>query len=68
MPQTGAMKDYALVKQIAKELFSEDEIKDVRRLDGLTNHTYAVTLNCGKYVFRLPGDGTEELINRHDER
>ncbi|HOB37353.1 MAG: phosphotransferase family protein [Clostridiales bacterium] len=68
MPQTGAMKDYAWLKQIAKELFSEDEIKDVRRLDGLTNHTYAVTLNCGKYVFRLPGDGTEELINRHDEK
>ena len=27
MPQTGAMKDYAWLKQIAKELFSEDEIR-----------------------------------------
>ena len=61
-------EDYAQLKQLARQLFSADTIDHVERLGGLTNHTYAVTLNTGKYVFRLPGEGTEELINRQDEK
>ena len=61
-------EDYSQLKQLALQLFSEKEIESAERLGGLTNHTYAVTLSTGKYVFRLPGEGTEELINRHDEK
>lgn len=34
----------------------------------MTNYTYAVTLSCGKYIVRLPGAGTSELINRDHEK
>ena len=35
----------------------------------MTNRTYRVTRQDGEaYVLRLPGEGTEELINRLDER
>lgn len=42
---------------------------------GITNHNYTVTVNGGdvasgggKFVLRIPGDGTEMFINRHYER
>ena len=37
------------------------------RLGGLTNRSYQVETSQGHYVIRLPGDGTETMINRHDE-
>jgi len=41
----------------------------IERMGGLTNHTYHVTLkDGGEYVVRIPGEGTEELIDRRDER
>lgn len=46
-----------------------EEIVGIERLGGLTNHSYKVDFNDGKsYVFRLPGEGTSELINRNDEK
>lgn len=43
--------------------------KDIERMGGLTNHTYHVTMDDGKeYVVRIPGEGTEEVIVRSDER
>lgn len=41
----------------------------IERMGGLTNYTYHVFLENGtEYVVRLPGEGTEELIVRADER
>ena len=38
-------------------------------MGGLTNRTYHVTLDGGKeYAIRIPGDGTEEMIVRDNER
>ena len=37
------------------------------RLGGLTNRSYQVETSQGHYVISLPGDGTETMINRHDE-
>ncbi len=35
----------------------------------MTNHSYKVTLENGEELLvRIPGDGTEEMINRLDER
>lgn len=39
----------------------------VNRLGGLTNFNYKVDVAGKSYVVRLPGKGTESLINRHDE-
>lgn len=42
---------------------------DVERLGGMTNHSYKVTTADGQeYLVRIPGEGTEELIVRADER
>ncbi|WP_312654137.1 phosphotransferase [Proteiniclasticum sp.] len=55
-----------------KSLF-EDELKipfndaSIVRLGGLTNYNYKVVVNHSSYVVRIPGVGTEDLINRHDE-
>lgn len=41
----------------------------VERMGGLTNHTYYVLMDSGdKLVVRLPGEGTEQLICRSDEK
>ena len=41
----------------------------IERMGGLTNHTYHVELEDGRaLVVRIPGDGTEEMINRNDEK
>lgn len=61
-------QDLEKVKVLCEKILggSYDEIE---RLGGLTNHTYRVSVNQSQYyVVRIPGDGTEELINRDDEK
>ena len=62
-------QDAAVIRQLLQQLWAETEEKQITRLGGLTNHTYRVTTCSGEeYVFRLPGDGTEEIICRADEK
>jgi len=50
-------------------VFGNSEYVDIRRLGGMTNHSYKITRKDGQeYLVRIPGDGTEEMINRVDER
>ncbi len=50
-------------------VFDDGEWSDIERLGGMTNHSYKITRNDGQeYLVRIPGDGTEEMINRQDER
>ena len=43
--------------------------KNIERLGGMTNHSYKVTLDNGEELLvRIPGEGTEKMINRMDER
>jgi thiamine kinase-like enzyme len=37
------------------------------RIGGLTNINFLVTTGVGRFVLRLPGEGTSEYINRRDE-
>ncbi|MDE6626431.1 MAG: phosphotransferase family protein [Lachnospiraceae bacterium] len=69
---------------MAHDIVNEDDLQRVRmlcenvlgdvycnveRLGGRTNHTYHVKLGNGReYAVRIPGEGTEELIVREDER
>ena len=61
--------DIPKLKDLMKMVFGDDEWKDIQRLGGMTNHSYKITRNDGEeYLVRIPGDGTEEMINRMDER
>ena len=60
--------DILVVKDLVNEHFSEEIINDIEWLNkGLTNRSYRVILKSGQYVVRLPGYGTEKLIDREDE-
>ncbi len=62
-------KDILPVKKLLKDVLNADSYANIERMGGLTNHTYHVTLKDGKeYVVRIPGEGTEEMIVRKDER
>lgn len=64
-----AKTDIPRIKKLLWDALRVSEYKRIERLGGLTNHSYRVDLDNGHvYVFRLPGDGTEELINRSDEK
>ncbi len=50
-------------------VFQDGEYVSLERLGGMTNHSYKVTRPDGQeYLLRLPGEGTEDMINRLDER
>ena len=62
-------KDLRQIQELVMDIFAlEDEISHVKRLGGMTNHTYAVEVKGKKLLVRLPGEGTEQLLNRNDER
>lgn len=61
--------DLPVIRALLQQLFADPEYTGLERMGGLTNHTYKVTLaNGSTYVVRVPGEGTEELINRRDEK
>lgn len=45
-----------------------DEITSIEALAGLTNRNYKVEVRGQEYAVRIPGKGTEQYINRHDEK
>ena len=62
-------EDIPVVKELMLKVLGTDNYADLSRMGGLTNHTYKVTLEIGEeYVVRLPGEGTEEVIVRSDEK
>ena len=62
-------EDIPKVQGLLEKVFGTTSYVAIERLGGMTNHSYKVTLNDGKeYLVRIPGDGTEEMINRLDER
>lgn len=62
-------EDIPKLREMMDEVFHDSEWTDVLRLGGMTNHSYKITRKNGKeYLVRIPGEGTEEMINRSDER
>ena len=50
-------------------VFGDDSWKDIERLGGMTNRSYKITRGDGReYLVRIPGEGTQEMIDRMDER
>jgi len=47
---------------------TEDKIKNIVPIKvGMTNHSFTFTYNNTKYIMRIPGEGTDKLINREQE-
>ena len=62
-------EDIPKLKELLELVFSDGEYKEIERLGGMTNHSYKITRCDGQeYLVRIPGEGTEEMINRLDER
>ncbi len=62
-------QDIPKIKDLLQIVFSDNEYRKISRLGGMTNHSYKVTREDEQeYLVRIPGEGTEELINRNDER
>lgn len=59
--------DLDMINTLASKLFPMAEVLSTARQGGMTNHTYEVKLTVGDYIFRLPGPGTENMINRYHE-
>ncbi len=57
------------IKTIAKTLrVQEQEITDIRVLKkGMTNRSFLFSCDHDSYIMRIPGEGTEKLINREQE-
>jgi len=61
--------DIPKLQDLMKRTFGEDIWIDIRRLGGMTNHSYRITRTDGQqYLVRIPGEGTEQMINRRNER
>lgn len=61
--------DILQIEELARKVLGTDRYAGISRMGGLTNHSYKITLENGKeYVVRIPGLGTEDLINRSDEK
>lgn len=61
--------DIPKVKELLVKTNRGGYYDSIERLGGMTNHSYKVTLEDGEELLvRIPGEGTEEMINRLDER
>ena len=62
-------EDIPKLKDLMTLVFHDPSWSGLKRLGGMTNHSYKVTRPDGReYLLRIPGEGTEEMINRGDER
>ncbi len=59
----------AVLKQIARILQCKiEDIHDISALKkGMTNRSFVFSVDHVKYIMRIPGPGTEKLINRRQE-
>ena len=61
--------DLPRIHALLRQAVGKSDYTDLRRMGGLTNRTYRADFPDGtKYVIRIPGEGTEEMIVRADER
>ena len=61
--------DIPRIRALLQKVLGVQDYAHLVRMGGLTNRSYRVTLQDGReFVARIPGEGTEEMIVRGDER
>ncbi|WP_374718154.1 phosphotransferase [Neobacillus sp.] len=45
-----------------------EDIQEIQPFGGMTNKNFKVTIKNKEYVLRIPGNGTEKMINRKEEK
>lgn len=69
MKKKKLKKDYAIISSILEKAGLDVKVKKVERLGGMTNRSYHIFVKHGKdLLVRIPGEGTQEIISRKDER
>ena len=64
-----AETDAVQIKGLLSDILGIPSYLSLERMGGLTNRTYKVIVSEQKsYVIRIPGEGTEALINRANEK
>lgn len=62
-------EDLERAEELLQKVLGRADTARFERMGGLTNRTYRASYGDGKcYVVRIPGEGTEELIVRSDEK
>lgn len=58
------------IKQKLKDILKieENEIEEIVPAGGMTNKNYLVKISGEEYILRMPGNGTESMINRVNEK
>lgn len=59
--------DVEIIRDTFDKILNLGIVEKIERLGGLTNHTYRVLVSEREYIIRIPGEGTEEIINRNHE-
>lgn len=69
LDETSKQLHSQVIQLMAENLeVSENEIEDITVLKkGMTNRSFLFTCRGRKYIMRIPGEGTEHLINRRQE-
>lgn len=69
MEKEIVQEDLQNVSVLIQKVLGTDRYAEIERMGGLTNHTYKVVLEDGSiYAVRIPGEGTEKLIIRSNEK
>lgn len=59
------------ILNIIKKVFKTDE-KEIQNIEvlkaGMTNNSFVFTVNHKRYIMRVPGAGSEHIINRQEEK
>ena len=61
-------KDVVIIYNMFEEKLHLGLVETIERMGGMTNHTYKVSTTKGDYIIRIPGEGTEDIINREHEK
>ena len=68
MPKEIIKEDIVKIEKLLEDVLGNKEYVNISRMGGLTNHTYHISFEDADYAVRLPGEGTETLIIRKDEK
>ncbi|CEK32877.1 choline kinase,CTP:phosphocholine cytidylyltransferase involved in choline phosphorylation for cell surface LPS epitopes,thiamine kinase,Choline/ethanolamine kinase [[Clostridium] sordellii] len=63
-------REYESIKKMISEVLniSKDSIDSIELVGGMTNKNFKFFMNNEYYILRIPGNGANKIISRHDEK